>query len=200
MTRLRLGAALAAACAMSVVVLAAPDQTRSNTKVATAFTCAAELGIGTASKRRFCDVIVATKAADSIAVSIPAHAGAATLLFDLHPRIDVPADDAEPAQAFARHTAVVAVVRPTGAVVDRGIVVKEFRTTADLFDRIVGVKLVAPGRPEPQKVTIPAGLSSVGIVGVKLEVTRRLVQNTYDTPQRPIAVVSNVRVEYTPSR
>jgi hypothetical protein len=200
MTKLRLGAALAAVCAMSAIVFAAPDQARSTTKVATTFTCAAELGTGAASKRRFCDVIVAAKAADSIAVSIPAHAGAATLLFDLHPRIDVPADDVETMQAFARHVAIVAVVRPTGAVIDRGIVEKEFRTSADLFDRIVGVRLVAPGRPEPQRMTIPAGVTSVGIVGVKLEVTRLRTQNTYDAVQRPIAVVSNIRVEYTPSR
>jgi hypothetical protein len=130
MTKPRLGAAFAALCAMSAVVFAAPDQARSPTKVATTFTCAAELGIGAASKRRFCDVIVATKAADSIAVSIPAHAGAATLLFDLHPRIDVPAEDADPTQAFARHSAVVAGPSDR-CVIDKGIVVKEFRTATD---------------------------------------------------------------------
>jgi hypothetical protein len=187
--------------AAGATLVASPGQARRPPpKTQTVFTCAAELGMGTASRRRFCDVIIATKAGDSITMAIPAHTGAATLLFDLHPRIDVPADDVEPTMAFARHAAIVSVIRATGAVVERAVVVKEFRTVADLFDRIAGVKLVAPGRPEAIKITIPAGVPSIGIVGVKLQVTRRLTTASYEASGRPIAVVSNLRVEYIPSR
>jgi hypothetical protein len=61
------------------------------------------------------------------------------------------------------------------------------------------VKLVAPGCPE-RAHDDPRRRDVDQIVGVKLEVTRRLTANAYDTAGRPIAVVSNVRVEYTPSR
>jgi len=47
-------------------------------------------------------------------------------------------------------------------------------------------------------VTIPVGVTSVGIIGVRLEVLTRLGKQVYDTPGRPVGIVSNIRVEYTP--
>jgi hypothetical protein len=47
-------------------------------------------------------------------------------------------------------------------------------------------------------VTIPAGLTAIGIVGARLEETRMGGKAAYDTPGRPIAIVSNLRLEYTP--
>src|SRR5262245_42460284 len=83
-------------------------------KTSTQMTCAEDLGLGVASKRHFCDVIVASVAADSVSVAIPPHTGAATLMFDLHNRFTVPAGQVDPAQSFTRQTAVVAVIRQTG--------------------------------------------------------------------------------------
>ena len=173
-------------------------------KVSTAVKCAADLGLGVKSGRRFCDVIIAGTAADSIAVTIPAHRGVAKLYFDLHNRFALPPDAAPPAQIFTRNSAIVAVVGPK-AEIGRGASVSEFRTGADLFDRIAGggtggVKSVGPGPATPIEMTIPAGSSAVGIIGVRLEVLTRLGKQTYDTPGRPVAIVSNLRVEYTALR
>lgn len=173
-------------------------------RVSTTFTCAADLGQGVASKRRFCDVIVASVAAESVAITIPPHTGAATLQFDLHNRFTVSPGAADPVQAFARHAAVVAVIRQTGDIIDRGAVSREYRTPADLFDRIAGAgrgappKAIAPGAPIAMRVTIPAGVAAVGIVGTRLEEWRASGRAAFDSPGRPIAIVSNVRVEYTP--
>ena len=174
-------------------------------KTSTQMTCAEDLGFGVASKRHFCDVVVASVAADSVSVPIPPHTGTATLMFDLHNRFTVPAGQIEPSQAFTRHTAVVAIIRQTGEVIDRGAVSRDYRTPADLFDRIAGSgrsaapKADAPGAPQPIKVTIPAGLTTIGIVGTRLEEWRAVSgRGAYDEPGRAIAIVSNVRVEYTP--
>jgi hypothetical protein len=60
------------------------------------------------------------------------------------------------------------------------------------------VKAVAPGQGEPVRITVPNGLSAVGIVGTKLSVLMRTNQEVFDTPGRPVAIVSNVRLEYRP--
>ena len=49
-------------------------------------------------------------------------------------------------------------------------------------------------------MTIPVGITSVGIVGVRIEVTTRLGTQIFDTPGRPIAMVSNLRVDTSPGR
>jgi hypothetical protein len=175
----------------------------SRVKTTTDAACAADLGMGVKSGRQFCDVVVAQGQAGSVTMAIPAHTGTATLLFDLHPRFEVPVGDAVAMRTFARHTALVAIVQPTGAVIDRAIVVREFRTADDLFDRIAGtgsggVKVVAPGQPEAVRITIPAGVASVGIVGLRLDVMTRAVTGAFDAPGRPVAIVSNLRIEYTP--
>jgi hypothetical protein len=51
------------------------------------------------------------------------------------------------------------------------------------------------------RFTIPAGVSTVGVVGARLKVLTRLNgAETFDTPGRPVAIVSNLRLEYTPAR
>lgn len=171
------------------------------TKLSEAIVCTSPLGAGTKSGRSFCDAIVAATGAGSIAMEIPTHTGTATLMFDLHARIQVQPDATDPGQTFARHSVLVAVVGPTGTVIDRAALVKEYRTPTDLFDRLVGtlpggVKAIAPGMPESIRVTIPAGISAIGIVGVRLEVMTRALRANHDQPGRPIAIVSNARIQY----
>src|SRR5262245_3299145 len=48
--------------------------------------CPQTLGAGVQSSRTFCDVIIARNPAEGIIVSLPPHAGAVTLTFDLHNR------------------------------------------------------------------------------------------------------------------
>lgn len=195
---------LALAVALAASTALAGAQQKPARRTSTAFVCAAELGAGVASRRRFCDVIVASVAADSVSVTIPPHTGTATLMFDLHNRFMVPAAAADPAAAFTRHVAVVGVIRQTGDLIGRAAVSRDYRTPTDLFDRIAGLargsapKGVAPGAPMPSQIAIPAGISVIGIVGSRLEEWRAAGRGAFDTPGRPIAIVSNVRVDYTP--
>ena len=176
-------------------------QRAASTKLTEEWTCASNLGAGQKSGRQFCDAIVGSRPEDSIAMNIPAHTGPATLLFDLHPRIQAPPANADPAQVFARHSALVAIVGPTGSVISRAALIREYRTPADLFDRISGtlpggVKAIAPGQPESIRITIPAGVKAVGIVGVRLDVMTRALRAAYDQPGLPVAIISNARIEY----
>jgi hypothetical protein len=178
--------------------------TKARGNVTTQLTCAADLGQGIKSKRQFCDVIITTNPAESVAVTIPPHTGPATLLFDLHNRFTVAAGVADPAQAYVRYAALAGIVRPNGQLIERAAVLQEYRTVQDLFDRIggggrpTGLKAVAPGQPQAVKVSIPATLSSVGIVGLRLEATTRTGTATHENPGRAIAIVSNLRVEFVP--
>ena len=187
-----------------MLVAGMPVVAQRGPRVATNAECAAPLGAGVKTKRAFCDVLIATAPADSISLAMPPHTGAATLRFDLHNRFTVPAIVVPGALTFARHEAIVSVVQPTGAVISRAAVVREFRVVSDLFDQIGGganpggVKAVAPGAGESVRVTIPTGLTSVGIVGTRLAVLMRTSQEVFDTPGRPVAIVSSVRLEYRP--
>jgi hypothetical protein len=200
-----LSTAVACALALSGPVWAfqgsAAPRRAATTRLSQDATCATLLGDGVKSKRSFCDVFVATKPAQSVMMPIPKHTGTATLMFDLHNRFAPPTGSADPAQAFQRHTVIVAVVRPTGEVIDRAVVTGEFRTVQDLFDRIAGtgptgVKAVAPGPAQSVRVTIPAGLNEIGIVGVRQDIDTRSAHAAFTTPGRPIAIVSNMRIEY----
>jgi hypothetical protein len=174
------------------------------TRVLTDATCAAPLGAGIKTKRTFCDVLIGAKPADSVMLTIPARTGTATLLFDLHNRFTVPALAIPGALTFARHESVVSVIQATGELIGQAAVVREFRTVADLFDQISGgarpggVKAVAPGPGEAVRFTIPAGVEAVGIVGTRLKVVTRAAEEVFDTPGRPVAIASNIRLEYRP--
>ena len=175
----------------------------SGTKIATAVKCAADLGLGAKTRRQFCDVVIASVGPESITMAIPPHTGATTLMFDLHNRFVVPAGAIEPAQSFSRQTALVAVVGADGAIIGRGAVTREFRTAADLFDRIGGgnaggIKAVAPGPAEAIRVAVPAGVDFIGVVGVRLDQMTARAEEAFDAPGRPVALASNFRLEYTP--
>jgi hypothetical protein len=194
-------AILVAVVALSAGPAMLPAQ-RGGTQVAGDPVCAAPVGVGLESKRTFCDVLIGRGGADSVAVAIPPHTGTATLSFDLHNRFSIPGPSSPAVLAFARHEAIVAVTTPAGDVIGRAAVVREFRTADDLFDRVGGggrpdgVRAVAPGPTEPVRFTIPAGVDEVGIVGSRLTVVNASGRQTFDTPGRPVAMVSNVRVQY----
>jgi len=196
------------ACTGAIATVSADRQAHQETsaapKAGPAVACAADLGQGLKTKRQFCDIVIGKDRADSISITLPPHRGAASLTFDLHNRFGIPEAGTSPDRAYARHVAVVAVVAPGGSVVARLVVEGEFRNTGSLFDRIGGgsgpggAKAIGPGPVEPIKVAIPAALSTIGIVGVKLTVTTRLGAQTFDAPGRPVAIASNFKVEFTP--
>jgi hypothetical protein len=176
------------------------------TKQAINITCAAVLGTGVKTNRDFCDIFIGTSAKDSVGATLPAHTGTAKVTIDLHNRFTVPGPvPGPPILAYARHQASVAVLSPAGEVLGKAIVAKEFRTEADLFDQIGGgarpggVKAVAPGTTETAVFTVPAATESIAIVGTRLRVlTRAGGEQVFDTPGRPVAIVSRVEVEYRP--
>jgi hypothetical protein len=176
-----------------------PPARRTTTDV----TCTADLGLGAKSSRRFCDVFIVTPGSESVAMAIPPHTGAATLRFDLHNRFTVPPGPPDPGRAFARHTAVIAVLRSTGETIARAAVEAEFRTVQDLFDRIRGagpggLKAVAPGQPQAYEVTIPSTVTAIRLAGLRVDVLSRAGRAAHDQIGLPVAIVSNLRIEYTP--
>jgi hypothetical protein len=187
---------------------APPPSTTATTpapKTTASVACTAELGAGLKTKRSFCDVVIAKDKSESISVTLPPHKGTATLSFDLHNRFGSPEAGAGSASAYARHEAVVAVVGgPTAAVLQRLVVRGEYRGPASLFDRIGGgsgpggAKVIGPGPAESVRVTIPATLSAVGVVGLKLTVTTSRGTDVFDSPGLPVAIASNFKVEFTP--
>jgi hypothetical protein len=168
-------------------------------------TCPAELGTGVRTKAKFCDVLIGSDPAGGIVVKIPPHRGTATLSFHLHNRHTYSEEDVKAKRAFARRTAAVFVVAPDGTIVDRALVQNEFRTAADLVDRIGGgagpgkAKAVAPTGAQPITIAIPDGLETVSILGQKLTTERLEGTTTNTTAGRAIAIVSNVALEYTPA-
>ena len=207
LTAVAIGAAMATLSATQATpAQTKPAQTKPALRSTQDVTCTADLGAGIESKRRFCDVLVGKTAAESILLRIPPHSGPATLSFDLHNRFDLPPGTLPAASGYARHDALIAVIRSTGEVLGRATVMKEYRNPQDLFDRIAGggrpggVKAVAPGPPDSWRFTIPAGVAAIGIVGRRLRVITAAADAVYDTPGRPVAIVSNVRVDYAPVR
>jgi len=173
-------------------------------KISTDMTCASELGTGLKTKRRFCDVVITPLASESVTIKIPPHTGSALLQFDLHNRFDISTQPLAPL-LFAHQVATVSVVRSPGAPIESAAVMGEIRVAADAYDRVESgtapgvLKAVAPGQPQSVRMTIPAGVASVAILGVKLAATGPTgATEVFETQGRPIAVVSNVRVDYTP--
>jgi hypothetical protein len=170
-------------------------------KVVTEFVCPSDLGRGVKSKRAFCDIAASTDAAKGVTMRIPPHTGPSILRFDLHNRFAV----AGRSLPFARASALVAVLNAnSGAVIDRAAVMSELRVELDLFDRIVGTgpggtKAIAPGRPQAATITIPATVSEISIVGVRVELTTKDGSEVFSSPGRPVAIVSNLRLEYRPA-
>ncbi len=166
--------------------------------------CPSPLGTGVSSKRQFCDVPIGRTPADGITITLPPHKGPITLVFDLHNRQVYSEDLVKAKRSFAETTATIGVLTMDNTLVSRAVVQNEFRTAADLFDRIGGgllpggLKAVAPSGIEGIRIALPDDATEVCILGEKMIVRRFEGTETFTAPGRPIAVISNVMVEYTP--
>src|SRR5438094_1008942 len=173
--------------------------------VAPDMTCPAPLGVGVTSKAAFCDVLAGRDPAAGILIKLPPHKGPVTLTFDLHNRHTYSEEQAKANRAYARYTATIGVLAMDNTLISRAVVQNEFRKASDLVDRIGGgagpggVKAVAPTGDEPIAITIPEAEDAVSILGEKLTVDRIDGTATYSSPGRPIAVISNVMIEYRPA-
>ena len=167
--------------------------------------CPSVVGAGAHTSRTYCDVVIGNDAEAGIIVTFPAHVGAVTLRFDLHNRHIYSEDLVKAKRAFSRYTAGIGVLTLDNYLLTRAAILSEFRGEADLFDRItggggpLGLKAVAPTGLEEISVTVPEEHRGVSILGEKLRVERMEGVENFTTAGRPIALISNVRVEYTPA-
>ena len=168
--------------------------------------CPAPLGIGVTSKQSFCDVLAGRDPAAGIVITIPPHRGDVKLTFDLHNRHTYSEEQMKDRRAaFARYTAVIGALTADNTLISRAVVQNEFRTRRDLVDRVsggagpAGVKAVAPTGSEPITIIVPEAENQVSLLGEKLIVERADGTATYSSEGRPIAIVSNVMIEYRPA-
>jgi hypothetical protein len=167
--------------------------------------CPSLIGMGVKTVRSFCDVPAGRDPAEGIVVALPAHTGPGTLSFDLHARHVYSADEIKRGKAFARYRAGIGVLSMKGDLLTRGAVEAEFRTGADLFDRIGGgagpgsLKAVAPLGREQVLVTVPAGVDQVSVLGETLDALTPAGRESAVMTGRPVAIVSNVLFEYRPA-
>ena len=186
-------------------------QRRSNQKPSTLKTatpeikCPSLLGMGVKTIRSFCDVPASRDPAAGVVITLPPHIGTGTLSFDLHARHMYSQEQTQQGKGYSHYRAVIAVMTMTNDVIERDTVDAEFRSDADLFDRIAGgagpggLKAIAPVGREQIFVTIPAKIDQVSLVGDALDALTPAGHETAAMPGRPIAIVSNVLFEYKPA-
>lgn len=168
--------------------------------------CPQPLGVGVRSKRMFCDVLIDRDPAAGIIITLPPHRGPVTLTFDLHNRHTYSEELVKQNRGYRRYTASIGVLAMDNTLLSRAAVQNEFRTSADLFDRVAGgsgaagVKAVAPTGSEPISIEIDADEQKVSILGEKLmELRADGTRDEFVAVGRPIAIVSNVMVQYQPA-
>ena len=173
-------------------------------KIAPEMVCPAPLGTGVKTNQAFCDLMTGRDPAAGILVKLPPHRGPVTLTFDLHNRHTYSEEQVKAGRAFTRYTATIGVLTMDNTLISRAVVQNEFRTAADLVDRVGGgagpggVKAVAPTGTESISIVIPDTEDEISILGEKLTVERADGNATYTQPGRPIADISNVMIEYRP--
>ena len=167
-------------------------------------TCPESLGTGVRTGAEYCFVLAGRDPAQGVLIDLPPHTGDATLRFDMHNRHTYSEEQMRAGRGFSSYTAVIGVLTPKGELIDRAAVQTEFRTPKDIHERISGgagpggVKAVAPIGLEHITVTIPAGVDQVSLLGEVLDATTAAGRETA-APGRPVAIVSNVSVEYRPA-
>jgi hypothetical protein len=165
-------------------------------------TCPSPLGTGVESMRAFCDVMSGTDPAAGVVIAFPPHRGSVTLKFDLHNRHTYSEELVRTSRAYTRYTAVIGVLALDNTLISRAAVLSEFRGPSDLVDRVSGgagpggVKAVAPTGTESVTIVIPERENAVSLLGEKLTIERADGSATYTASGRPIAVISNVTIEF----
>jgi len=171
-------------------------------KEAADITCPTPLGIGVNTKLEYCDVMSERDPTAGVIVRIPEHKGPVTLTFDLHNRHTYSEEQVKSNRAYSRYTATVGVLTMDNTLITRAVVQNEFRKVTDFVDRIgggagpAGIKAVGPTGTESVSVVLPEEESQVSILGEKVTVERLDGSATYSSPGRPVAIISNVMLEY----
>jgi len=166
--------------------------------------CPAVLGEGAKTGRMFCDVLIERDPMAGITIPFPPHTGDVTLTFDLHNRHTYSEDEIRNKRAYHRYSSSIGVMAMDNTLLSRAVVISEFRNASDLVDRVLGgsgpggLKAVAPIGSESIVLTIPEMEQGVSLLGEKLSVLRVDGKDEFTTIGRPIAIVSNVMIEYRP--
>ncbi len=174
------------------------------TTIDVALNCPATLGTGVQTRRVYCDVMSGTNQAEGIVIQLPPHSGPVTMSFNLHNRHLYSEELIRSGRGYRRYTATIGVLTADNTLLSRFVVQNEFRTAADLVERIAAetgqgqVKAVAPTGTESVSLVIPQEEQSVSILGEKLTVIRPDGVDEFKSPGRPIAVISHVTIEYRP--
>jgi hypothetical protein len=164
--------------------------------------CPSPLGVGVNTGTTYCDVMSGRDPAEGMLIELPPHRGPVTLTFDLHNRHLYSEELIKAKRAYARYTATIGALTADNTLVSRAVVQNEFRTAADLVERIGGgagpggLKAVAPTGTERITIVIPEEEDRISLLGEKLTVERPDGAATYTSPGRPIAIVSHVQIEY----
>jgi hypothetical protein len=170
-------------------------------------TCPMMLGNGVRDGIAYCDVLIGRDPAGGIVIPFPPHTGPVTVTFNLHNRHTYSEEQVKSNRAYHRYTATIGVLALDNTLLSRFYVQSEFRTPADLVDRIGGgsgpggLKAVAPTGSEPITIVVTEddAKDGVSILGDKLSVVRVDGSDNFTAPGRPIAVISNVMLEYRPA-
>src|SRR5688500_6243268 len=112
--------------------------------------CPVVLGPGARDQISYCDVVIGRDPMGGIVIPFPPHQGPVPLTFSLHSRHTYSEEQTKANRAYHRYTATVGVLALDNTLLSRFYVQSEFRTPADLVDRILGgsgpggLKAVAP--------------------------------------------------------
>lgn len=165
--------------------------------------CAELLGTGVRTGATYCFVLAGRDPAAGVIVTVPPHLGEAVLTFDLHNRHTYSEEEMRTGRKYAKYSAVIGVLTKDGELLERGAVQSEFRAVADLYERISGgagpggVKAVAPLGREQVVIRLAQAVDQVSLLGEVLEAITAAGRETA-APGRPVALVSNINVEYRP--
>ena len=184
----------------------AAPATRKPTVAPAELVCPSPLGTGMKTKREYCDVLTGRDPKEGIIVKLPPHRGQVTLRFNLHNRHTYSEEEVRLKTAYASYVAGIGVLTLDNTLLTRAAIATEFRRPEDLLERISGgagpggVKAVAPVGVEVITLPLAAELTEVTILGEKLSVVRADGQTANSSATgRPIAIISDVTVEYTPA-
>jgi hypothetical protein len=182
----------------------APPPAQALTKVVPDMKCQSLLGTGVETKLEFCDILSGRTPLEGLIITLPPHRGDVILTFDLHNRHTYSEELMKAKRGYTRYTAMIGAMAMDNTLLQRAAIQSEFRSAADLFDRIGGgagpggVKAVAPTGVEHIRIVIPAIENEVSLLGEKVTIDRPEGTATYTSPGRPIAVVSNIMIEFRP--
>ena len=181
-----------------------PPPAQTLTKVVPEMKCQSLLGTGVTTKLEFCDILSGRTPLEGLIITLPPHRGDVILTFDLHNRHTYSEELMKAKRGYTRYTAMIGAMAMDNTLLQRAAIQSEFRSASDLFDRIGGgagpggVKAVAPTGVEHIRIVIPAIENEVSLLGEKVTIDRPEGTATYTSPGRPIAVVSNIMIEYRP--